>query len=481
MMTTSIAYTMLAATLVSAADPIRLLPSNPHYFDFRGKPAVLITSAEHYGAVMNLDFDYKRYLKTLAADRLNLTRTFIAAYREGPQSFGISGNTLAPKHDRFMTPWPRTDTPGALDGLGKFDLERWNDAYFTRLKDFIREAGKHGIVVELTMFCPFYRDEMWNLSPMNGANNINGVGNYARQEVYTLKDPKMQRVQDALVRKVVSETREFDNLMYEISNEPYAFKLISAEWERHIAGVIADAESGLQPRQKHVITQNDSNGSRKIPDPNPKVAVFNFHYSRPPLSVAMNADLNRPIGCNETGFDGQSDATYRIQGWEFILAGGALYNNLDYSFAAGYEDGTFKYPAGQPGGGSVALRKQLRVLRDFMDSIRFAEMAPVKHLVRSGIPEGASVWALGAPGKGYALYLHYGRPVKGQKPQYSVDGTARSTELSIEIPAGMYRADWVDTKTGKVAKQEQISHKGGESKLASPEYSEDIALRILPR
>ena len=90
---------ILTAATVPAADPIRLHSANPHYFEFRGKPTVLITSAEHYGATLNLDFDYKRYLKTLAADRLNLTRTFIAAYREGPQSFGISSNTLAPAHE----------------------------------------------------------------------------------------------------------------------------------------------------------------------------------------------------------------------------------------------------------------------------------------------------------------------------------------------------------------------------------------------
>src|SRR5450759_1525379 len=134
----------LAAAAMTGADPIRLHPENPHYFLFRGKPTVLITSGEHYGAILNLEFDYKRYLRTLAADRLNLTRTFAGSYREAPGSFGISENTLAPKPDRFIAPWARTDTPGAADGLEKFDLRRWNDAYFARLKDFAREAGARG-------------------------------------------------------------------------------------------------------------------------------------------------------------------------------------------------------------------------------------------------------------------------------------------------------------------------------------------------
>lgn len=62
--------------------PIRLDPANPHYFLFRQKPTVLITSGEHYGAVMNTGFDYHAYLKVLQADGLNLTRVFTGSYRE---------------------------------------------------------------------------------------------------------------------------------------------------------------------------------------------------------------------------------------------------------------------------------------------------------------------------------------------------------------------------------------------------------------
>ena len=71
------------------------------------------------------------------------------------------------------------------------------------------------------------------------------------------------------------------------------------------------------------------------------MSVFNFHYAAPPIAVAHNYHLNRVIGCNETGFKGTSDSVYRLQAWQFLLAGGALFNNLDYSFTAGYEDGTF--------------------------------------------------------------------------------------------------------------------------------------------
>jgi hypothetical protein len=470
---------LIAAAALAAAEPIRLHPGNPHYFLFRGKPTVLITSGEHYGAVINLDFDYKRYLKTLAAERLNLTRTFAGSYRESPGSFDIRENTLAPKPDRFLAPWARTETPGAADGLGKFDLSRWNGAYFARLKDFIREAGARGIVVEFTLFCPFYGEEMWKLSPMNSRNNVNGVGDLPRTEAYNLKNAKLQQAQDEMARKIVAELRGFDNVMYEICNEPYTADVVTAEWQRHMAGVIADAESAAGPR--HLITQNVANGSKKVPDPDPRVSVFNFHYSRPPQSVTLNYDLRRPIGNNETGFDGQADAVYRVQGWEFILAGGALYNNLDYSFASGREDGTYAYPPEQPGGGSAALRSQLRVLRDFMDSIDFVRMAPVSNVLRSGTPEGASARVLATPGRSYALYLHHGRQPSGRGVKYAVDATPRSAQIGLDLPAGSYRAEWIDTKTGKTSKREDFSHAGGLRTLMSPQYAEDIALRVRAR
>jgi hypothetical protein len=107
---------LLITGSAAAAEPIRFHAANPHYFVFRGKLTVLITSAEHYGAVLNKDFDYRRYLKTLAADRLNLTRTFVGSYREGPESFNISENTLAPAHNRFIAPWPRTHVPARWMG-----------------------------------------------------------------------------------------------------------------------------------------------------------------------------------------------------------------------------------------------------------------------------------------------------------------------------------------------------------------------------
>ena len=78
------------------SNPIALHPQNPHYFVYQGKAMALITSAEHCGAVLNLDFDYKKYLKTLADEGMNYTRIFTGTYYEIEGDFNIEKTLLPP-------------------------------------------------------------------------------------------------------------------------------------------------------------------------------------------------------------------------------------------------------------------------------------------------------------------------------------------------------------------------------------------------
>src|SRR5215468_6488438 len=125
-------------TGAAAGRPLALHPANPHYFLFRGKPTVIITSGEHYGAVMNLDFDYLKYLDALRREGMNHTRMFTgAAYVEPQGAFNIERNSMAPAPGRYIAPWARSATDGYANGGNKFDLSKWDESYFRRLKDFI--------------------------------------------------------------------------------------------------------------------------------------------------------------------------------------------------------------------------------------------------------------------------------------------------------------------------------------------------------
>lgn len=448
---------VMSMSALEAAKPnIGLHPDNPRYFAFRGKPAVLITSAEHYGAVLNLDFNCRPYLDELKHCGFNYTRIFTGAYCETFGDFQIKNNTLAPANKKLICPWKRSGQLGYAGGGNKFDLNRWDETYFKRLKSFVSEAGKRGIVVEISLFCPFYSESMWNLSPMNAVNNINGTGNISSQEAYTLKHADITKLQENMTRKIVTELRGFDNVFYEICNEPY-FGGITLEWQRHMAAVIKDTESDFP--YKHLIAQNIANFTEKVANPDPNVSILNFHYTNPPQAVEDNKLFKGVIGCDETGFQGQNDSPYMEQGWEFIMAGGALYNNLDYSFTIEHPDGSAKVEEPTPGGGSRKLRASLSALMQFIRSFNFIRMSPDKNIKAA---DDVSIYALSEYGKQYAIYIRNGN----------------KTTVKFDLPDGVYRVKWIDTKNGDILRSEQIKHSGGAVELISPEYKDDVALSL---
>ena len=311
----------------------------------------------------------------------------------------------------------------------------------------------------MNLFCPFYDESQWRLSPQNAINNVNGLGVVARTNVYTLdKNGGLLGVHDALVRKIVTELKGFDNVYYEICNEPY-FGGVTSSWQHHIAEVIAGTERGFA--QRHLISQNIANDKARVTDPDPLVSIFNFHYATPPDTVAMNYALNRVIGDNETGFRGTNNLPYRLEGWEFVMAGGGLFNNLDYSFVAGSEDGTFVYPAKQPGGGNPEFRRQCRTLTEFIHTLDFIRMKPNDDVIRGGLGEGAVARALADPGKAYAVYIKNGT----------------KADLKFEMTAGVYQVEWLNPRTGIVEKKQILVHGGGAAILSAPDYVEDIAVR----
>lgn len=404
-------FSLILASCNKQDKPISLHPENPHYFLFRGKPTVLIGSTEHYGAVLNLDFDYVKYFVELESKGLNVTRTFTGIYLEPEGAFGIAKNTLAPRSGKFICPWARSEEPGYIGGGNKFDLNTWDENYFVRLKDFVAEAGKRNIVVELDLFSNIYDTIQWKLSPLHYSNNINQVEIIDdHKEILSLRHPDILVIQEKMVEKILIELNEFDNLYYEICNEPYFGDVAALQaWQQHMSDVVADIEEKLPV--KHLISQNIANGFQKIEHPHPAVSIFNFHYAKPPKAVELNWELNKPIGDNETGFDGIEDVRYRTEAWDFMVAGGALFNNLDYSFTTESEDGTFEITPGQPGGGGVALRNQLKWLKETFEELNFIQMKPSDSLIENLSSGFSSVRMLAEEGKQYLLYINNTRSV----------------------------------------------------------------------
>ena len=189
-----------------------------------GRPVMLRTATEHYGAILNAAFDYVPYLDLLAGSGGNLTRTFVL-FRE-LQSAVNPYSTCKPESIDYLAPYARVDAgrddPVALDGQPRFDLDRWDERFFARLHDCVGRAGALGVTVELTLFSNTYADAVWGLNPLHQANNVNDLSPIHWTEHTTARCLDRLERHLALVDKIVFECRDHPNVIFEPCNEPGA-------------------------------------------------------------------------------------------------------------------------------------------------------------------------------------------------------------------------------------------------------------------
>jgi hypothetical protein len=473
--------------------PIRLYPDNPQYLLYQSKPTVLLTSGEHYSAVLNRRFDYTAYLDELQRNGFNLTRTFSGVYREdGNNPHGIS--PLAPGRGplNYIAPWAWSDVAGGYDGR-KFDLDHWNPAYFERLHDFVAQAGKRGVVVELVLFCLMYSDEHhWRVSPLHPDNNLQGEPwrGLPNRRFLTLDNAALVERQKAVARKIVTELRDLPNVYFEVANEPAPAPLDSDlagdnfAWHEAMIDEIVTAEASLPAEARHLIAYNDHyNAGRGIgPIPKPgAVSILNVHYLPRLAAVLEQYGNGRALAVDETRWiahpkfpeygNTMKPDSGRVEAWEFLLGGGAVYDGLNYAYQV--DNPTGDAPE------SNEFKGYLRKLKEFVTGLNFVGMRPDHGVVAGGLPEGSFWRGISEAGKQYAVYIHHSHYAEGRL-RYEVSDQPHTLDLVVDLPAGRYQVEWIRPTDLTVLKTQPISaHGGGRVALQiSPQYVADIALRI---
>jgi len=467
---------LVASCQVESSKTLRLYPGNSRYLEYQGDPVILITSAEHYGAVVNLDFDYKLYLETLGNEGFNYTRIFAGTYIEPVDNiFGIKKNTLAPLPESYLAPWVREN--------GKYDLDRFDPDFFARLKDFVKEAEKQGIVVEVTLFTSIYAENSWTLCPFNINNNVNGVGDLPFRRVNTLYNGGLHKYQELFIRKVVSELNDFGNIFFEIQNEPWAdngclagyvnldddsvysrpwqkqvvvANGVAKEWQEWVVSVIRDEEEGLPG--SHLIAQNICNYQHDLEQFPEGVSMVNFHYALPG-AAQKNLELGGVVGLDETGFMPHEDHLYINQAWRIILSGAGLYNNLDYSFTAGNESGDWPIPESNPGWGGPVFRKKLSILAETMEQVPFHEME-FSGAILDPSDTGMKQYGLQKPGEVYLVFLEH----------------LEGMELIPRVPESGYEVTFINVDSGE--KETEVRTLGNGESLQSPFSESCMTLMI---
>lgn len=497
-----------------------LHPHNSCCFLYQGKPFKILTSAEHYGAVINTDFDVDVYLREMQRTGQNMTRVF-TFYREVPHSIPGPGdmNALAPRPEAAVLPWARVPGGGkAADGLDKFDLNRWNPAYFVRFKDFVRKCAEGGIVCEIVLFCNPYDPEKYDLFPCSKVSNVNGVGVDLEtpQAFMTLDAPSIVAFQERFVRKIAEELNRFDNLYYEICNEPNARgtpedgeKKIVA-WHAHLAGTLRRTEANLPKR--HLIAANAHFMVKVSDEPdtpivrhddlayfeNLDIDIINYHYIsrkkvaqglhffRPPDKegyagfiwhfLRQRDPFKKPIVFDET-FSGivrgapERYAINRAEAWETLLSGGAGYDNLDWSFTPADETGSGVVPIGD--GRRLdgrPLREWLNLFRQLLGRYDLSALAPAVGVLPDAIPGYG--YAASTDGSGrYILYFVDERLYRFEPcpPQ--------GLSVTLNLLPGQYAVQTFEPRTGAAADLPAL-HNAGTVRLEIPAFSEDVAVLL---
>jgi hypothetical protein len=198
-----------------------------------------------------------------------------------------------------------------------------------------------------------------------------------------------------------------------------------------------------------------------VQNPDPRISIFNCHYALPEAAT-KNLQLGRVMALDETGFMPHNDFHYRREAWQFMLAGGGIYNNLDYSFTVGEENGTHPIKGSTPGWGGKTYRTQLRFMKDFLCGFPFYHMEPIRYIVEK--PSGDQIiQAFGETGKQYAIYVC-------MKPGSSV---------RIEIPDGKYNMECYSPETTRLLKKESIRVSYGSFPLALPAGVAEAVYKIV--
>lgn len=484
----------------SPTEAVCLHPENPRYFLFRNRPLVLLAATEHYGSVINRAFDFERYLADAADKHQTMTRTFLL-FRE-QQSARNPSSPCKPESPDFVTPWPRTGPGNAIDGEPRYDLDQWNPEYFRRLHRFLSRASKLGIVVELTLFSNTYGDGVWALNPLRAENNLQGVGKVPWYEYNTLHNQPVVNRQLAYAAKIIQETSRYDNVYYEICNEPGGnadHRAPTADvdaWQERVAGVVRQELARLG--RKHLVfgsqafsykpafrQELDTSFSGKMVDavnvhalPGMVLAGHEYmlgHFMSKELALKEFRDFCRaaqafakPCVHDEDNAasmyrDPVGWTIHRKRAWTALLSQ-CHYDYIDFSITSGSETGTHE--------SSRQIRTWIKHLSDFMQTVDFVHAHSAPHWIVEKPPHVVES-ALALPGGDYVGYL-----ADDRESTDPTSGQTISGNVSVRLPAGAYLASFYSPTTGLRSPAIPITGDDKPVEVPLAPFEHDVVLRV---
>jgi len=447
------------ADLPAIAGPLKVDTRNPRYFSDSHDRIVYLTGSHTWDNLVdrkaNPEFNFEGYLDFLRSYNHNFIRLWS---RESASHSPTDIYRAA-----YPLPYLRSGPGVALDGYPRFDVSRFDPAYFARLRARVKQAHDRGIYVMVMLFQGFSvhlkggnRANPWPGHPFNASNNINGVdgdsnANGEGEEIHTLRDPRITALQEAYVRKVIDTVNDLD-VLYEISNEsPKA----SLEWQYHWINFIHDYEK-TKPRQNPVLQSfmwdGESDNGR---DDNEAL------LSGPADAISPGPGMHREYNWDPPPADGRkvvisdTDHLWGVGGdvdwvWKSMLRG------LNPVFMDPLTDSAWD-----------PVRKALGQTLLVSNAIDLATMSPRSDLASSG-------YCLVNPGREYLVYLpsdsHWLEPrlVEWMKsspfiwrfawmPKYLRQIVRLSVSVDLSQAEGVLESSWFNPATGSFVPGDRVN------------------------
>lgn len=439
-----------------ATGPLRVHPTNPRYFTDDGKRAVFLTGAHTWNNLVDMGrkdppeaFDFDAYLTFLERHGHN----FIRLWAWDSVTWDTRANSRLGKdfvHFVAPLPWARTGPGEALDGKPKFDLTKFNHAYFERLRARVSAAGQRGIYVSVMLFegwglmhanrgraAP--EGWAWRAHPFHPNNNVNGINagvDGIAGEVHRLVNPAVNAIQAAYIRKVVDTVNDLDNVLYEVINEGG-----QKDWDWWVVKTVHDYER-TKPKQH-------------------PVGITGHGAERLDSMVASPAEWISPgrvdgYGDDPPAWDGKkvslldTDHIWGVGGsaawvWKSFLRG---HNPLFMDPYDGSVLGTPSDPRWEP------IRRAMGYTLRYAQKMNLSAMTPRNDLA-------STTYCLANPGKEYLIYL----PDGGKA---TVDLSAASGSLAVK---------WFNPRTGD--ETDEGTTPGGEKRDFHTPFEGDAALYLI--
>jgi hypothetical protein len=433
-----------------AMGPLRVHPTNPRYFADPEGRAVYLTGSHNWNSLQDRGktdpppaFDFDAYLDVLVQQGHNFIRLWAWEQAEG-----------APwTTDRVVfrpLAYERTGPGTARDGHPRFDVTRFNQAYFDRLRSRVVAARARGLYVSVMLFEGWSIDSKgkrgnpWPGHPFHRDNNVNGIdgdpsGNGQGEETHTLAVPAITALQRAHVRKVVDTLNDLDNVLWEISNESHVG---STAWQYEMIRTLK-AHEATRPAQHPVgMTAQFPSGT------NPPLFESPADWISPVHDTAAPYQTDPPPATGAKVIVSDTDHLWGIGGdaaW--------VWKSFTRGLHPIYMDPFDNDDSGTNRQGSPAARRAMGDTLALARRVDLAAMTPRPDLA-------SSRFCLANPGSEYVVY---------------VPGSARVT-VDLSAVRGAVAVEWLDTRTRQTVSGETV--RGGASRRFVAPFIDDGVLYL---